>query len=118
MAKTTVEKTKLSQIASATETAKHFNATMRKGFKRKFKEHYISVDSIKRYKSSKGHLGNPRDTTMVEPTNYQNLGVKAYWFDIVMNCPISSLGAWHSRPFFFRRLGHPAAHHQIIDLRS
>ena len=122
VAKITVEKTKLSRIASAKETAKNQNATMRKGFKRKFKEHYISVDSIKRYKSTTGHLGNPRDTTMVEPTSYQNLGVKGDWSDIVMNCPITQqsldVKAWHSHHSFFRRWGHPAAHHQNSDLRS
>ena len=89
VAKVTVEKTKQSLVATATRTAKDMSATMRKGYKRKFKEFHISHDSVKKYKNNKGQLGNPRDSAMVEPTSYQNLGVKGDWTDIIVQCPVT-----------------------------
>ena len=89
VAKKTVEITQLSLVAHATKAAKDLSATMRKGYKRKYREHHISTDSVKRYRNNKGELGNPRESALIEPTSYQSLGVKSDWTDIVVNCPVT-----------------------------
>ena len=61
---------------------------MRKRHKRKFKEHTISVEGIKRYKVDTGKLGNPRVTNLVEPTSYQMMGVEKGWTDVISSCPV------------------------------
>ena len=61
---------------------------MAKKYKRKFREHKISVEGIKRYKAEMGKLGHPRVTNLVEPTTYQMQGVHKGWTDVISSCPV------------------------------
>ena len=61
---------------------------MAKKYKRKFREHEISVEGIKRFKAEMGKIGNPRMAHMVEPTSYQMQGVHKGWTDVISSCPI------------------------------
>ena len=61
---------------------------MRKKYKRKFREHAISVEGIKRYKVETGRIGNPRVTNLVEPTSYQMQGVEKGWTDVISSFPV------------------------------
>ena len=61
---------------------------MAKKYKRKFREHEISVEGIKRFKAEMGKIGNPRMAHMVEPTSYQEQGVHKGWTDVISSCPI------------------------------
>ena len=61
---------------------------MAKKHKRKFREHAISIEGIKRFKAASGRIGNPKISNMVEPTSYQLQGVHRGWTDVITACPI------------------------------
>ena len=88
VANTTLNKSKLSLLASVTKMVKNQHSLMAEKYKRKFREHEISVEGIKRFKAEMGKIGNPRMAHMVEPTSYQEQGVHKGWTDVISSCPI------------------------------
>jgi hypothetical protein len=58
------------------------------GYKRKFREHEISVEGVKRFKAKTGKLGNRRISHQREPTSYQLQGIRQGWTDVISSCPV------------------------------
>ena len=52
------------------KTVKDIDSFMANKYKRKFREHEISVEGVKRFKAETGNLGNPRISHQREPTSY------------------------------------------------
>ena len=88
MANATLNKSKLSLMAQVRQTVITQDGLMAKKHKRKFREHEISVEGIKRFKAASGRIGNPKISNMVEPTSYQLQGVHRGWTDVITVCPI------------------------------
>ena len=62
VAQSTLNKTKLSLLATVTKTVKSTDSYMANKYKRKFREHEISVEGVKRFKAETSKLGTiPRD---------------------------------------------------------
>ena len=76
MANATLNKSKLSLMAQAKQTVITQDGLMAKKDKRKFREHEISVEGVKRFKDALGKIGNPKISNMIEPTRYHLQGVK------------------------------------------
>ena len=71
VANATLNKSKLSLMAQAKQTVITQNGLMAKNYKRKFREHCISVERVNRFKAASGKIGNPKISKMIEPTSYQ-----------------------------------------------
>ena len=71
IAQSTLNKTNLSLLANVIKTVKGIDSYMANKYKRKFREHKISVEGVKRFKAETGKLGNPRVSHQREPTSYQ-----------------------------------------------
>ena len=84
----TLNKTKLSLLATVTKTVKGIDSYMANKYKRKFREHKISVEGVKRFKAETGKLGNPRVSHLREPTSYQLQGIRQGWTDVISSCPV------------------------------
>ena len=88
IAKCTLNKTNVSLLASVIKTVKEIDSFMANKLKRKFKEHKISVEGVKRFKAEIGKLGNPRISHQREPTSYQLQGIHQGWTDVISACSV------------------------------
>jgi hypothetical protein len=94
----TLKKDKLSRLTSVILAAQNIDSQMVKSFKRKFKEHEISFEAVKKLKASKGSLGNPRIATQRDTTSYMLQEIKQGWTDVIAACPLTqqSIDMGHS----------------------
>ena len=84
----TLNKANVSFLANVIKTVKDIDSFMANKYKRKFREHEISVEGVKRFKAETGNLGNPRISHQREPTNYQLQGIRQGWTDVISSCPV------------------------------
>jgi hypothetical protein len=84
-----LNKDKLTRIALVISKANNIEAQMIKSFKQKYKEHEISIASVKRHKATQGSLGNLRNATQRDPPSYMLQGVKQGWTDLIAAFPIT-----------------------------